>query len=236
MKNKILALIICRLNSKRLPKKMIKKINNKKTIDIIISRIKKVKMIDNIILLTSNNPIDKKFVEIAKNHKIKILRGSEHNVLNRINSAIRKIDYTYKYIVRVNGDCPLLMPSIIDNDIKNFIKSNSDLYSPFYKNKKPFGFSFVIFKKRILFKIERLAKKKKYKEHIENFCFDNKKKFKILTDKINKNSRYYCPNLKLVLDTEKDLKRIRFLFKKLKNIPINKQPYEAIKIFKKKNA
>ena len=39
---------------------MIKKINNKKTIDIIISRIKKVKMIDNIILLTSNNPIDKK--------------------------------------------------------------------------------------------------------------------------------------------------------------------------------
>ena len=43
---------------------------------------------------------------------------------------------------------------------------------------KPFGFSFVIFKRETLFKIERSTRKKKYLEHIENYCFDNLKNLK----------------------------------------------------------
>jgi spore coat polysaccharide biosynthesis protein SpsF len=235
MKNKVLAFVICRLNSQRLRNKMIKKINNKRIIDIVITRLKQTKMIDEIILLTSDKKIDNKFIDIAKNHKIKIFRGSEHNVLNRINSSLRKINFNYKFIVRANGDCPLLMPNIIDADIRKFIKSNHDLYSPFYYNKKPFGFSFVIFKRHTLFKIEKQTKKKKYLEHIENYCFDNNDNFQILKDNITKLSKYYCPKLKLVLDTKDDFQKIKYYFNKLKNIPIKKQAFRAIRLFKKNN-
>ena len=38
--------------------------------------------------------------------------------------------------------------------------------------------------KRNPFKIERSTRKKKYLEHIENYCFENLKKFKILRDNI----------------------------------------------------
>ena len=166
MKNKVVALVICRLNSRRLPYKMIKKINGKTIIDIVISRLKASKMIDEIILLTTNNKVDDKFLKIAKKNQINIFRGSEQNVLNRVNTCLKKTKFPYKYIVRANGDCPLLMPNIIDSDIKKFIKSKCHLYSPFYKNKKPFGFSFVIFKRGTLFKIEKLTRKKKYLEYI----------------------------------------------------------------------
>ena len=232
MKNKVLAFVICRLNSKRLPYKMLKKINGITVIDIVISRLKQTQMIDKIILLTSNKKIDDKFINVAKKNKISILRGSELNVLNRINVSLGKIDHNYKYIVRANGDCPLLMPDIIDMDIKKFIKSKKDLYSPFYKNKKPFGFSFVIFKRNTLFRIEKSTKKMKYLEHIENYCFDNLKKFKLLKDNTSKSSKFYCPKLKLVLDTNYDLKKIKYYFNKLKKVPIKKQALKLINLFK----
>ena len=234
MKDKVVALVICRLNSHRLPNKMLKKINGKTIIDIVISRLKASKMIDEIILLTTNNKIDDKFLKVAKKNKINICRGSEHNVLNRVNRCLKKIKTPYKYIVRANGDCPLLMPNIIDADIKKFIKNKHDLYSPFYKNKKPFGFSFVIFKRETLFKIERSTRKKKYLEHIENYCFDNLKKFKILRDNISKFSKFYCPDLQLVLDTKDDLNKIRFYTDKLNGVPLKKQAIKIINIFKSK--
>ncbi len=232
MKNKVLAFIICRLNSKRLPYKMLKKINGITVIDIVISRLKQSKMIDEIVLLTSKKKIDDKFLKIAEKNKINILRGPELNVLKRINVSLSKIGYNYRYIVRANGDCPLLMPNIIDKDIKKFIKSKKDLYSPFYKNKKPFGFSFVIFKRNTLFKIEKSTKKMKYLEHIENYCFDNLEKFNILKDNISKFSKFYCPNLKLVLDSNDDLKKIKYYFNKLKNVPLEKQALRLINLFK----
>lgn len=232
MKDKVLALVICRLNAKRLPNKMIKKINGKTIIEIVISRLKASKNIDEIVLVTTSKKIDDKFLRIAKQNKINIFRGSEQNVLNRINTCLKNIKFPYKYIVRANGDCPLLMPNIIDVDIKKFIKSKHDLYSPFYKNKKPFGFSFVIFKRHTLFKIEKLTKKKKYLEHIENYCFDNLRKFKVLKDDISKFSKYYCPDLQLVLDTKNDLKKIKFYINKLNEVPLKEQATKIINLFK----
>ena len=103
MKDKVVALVICRIHM--IANKMLKKINGKTIIDIVISRLKASKMIDEIILLTTNNKIDDKFLKVAKKNKINICRGSEHNVLNRVNRCL-KIKTPYKYIVRANGDCP----------------------------------------------------------------------------------------------------------------------------------
>ena len=72
----------------------------------------------------------------------------------------------------------------------------------------------------------------KYLEHIENYCFDNLKKFKLLKDNTSKSSKFYCPKLKLVLDTNYDLKKIKYYFNKLKKVPIKKQALKLINLFK----
>ena len=68
---------------------------------------------------------------------------------------------------------------------------------------------------------------------MENFCFDNRKRFKVLLSKLTKNSQIYCPNLSVTMDTYKDLKKIRKYYSLIKNKPIERQPLLLINHFKK---
>ena len=72
-----------------------------------------------------------------------------------------------------------------------------------------------------------------YREHVENFCFDNRKRFKVLLSKLSKNSEMYCPDLNVTMDTYQDLKKIRNYYSLIKNKPIEYQPLCLINHFKK---
>ena len=231
--NKVVAVVLARLRSSRLKNKMLRKIHGKKVIDLFINRLKKCKKIDEIILATSDVSRDQIFKKISKNHKIRFFSGSEKDVVDRLNKATQMLN-SEDIIVRANADNPIFMPTIVDKDIINFKKNNYDIFSPFHKNKLPFGYSFVIFKKSCILKIDDLAKKTNYREHVENFCFDNRKKFKVLLSKLNKNSQLYCPNLSVTMDTYKDLKKIRKYYSLIKYKPIEHQPLFLINYFKKK--
>ncbi len=212
---------------------MLRKIDGQRSIDLFIKRLKKCEEIEDIILATSSLPQDKVFKKISKNHNIKFFCGSETDVVERLNKATSELDQE-DIIVRANADNPIFMPTIVDNDIKKFKKKNFDIFSPFHKNKLPFGYSFVIFKKSCILKINNFAKKKYYREHVENFCFDNKRKFKVLLSKISKNSKFYCPDLSVTVDTIEDLKKIRKYYSIVKKKLVKDQPINLINYFKNK--
>ena len=68
---KVTAIVLARLLSTRLKKKMLRKIDGQRVIDLFINRLKKCKKVNEIILATSSAYHDKIFKKIAKNHKIK---------------------------------------------------------------------------------------------------------------------------------------------------------------------
>jgi spore coat polysaccharide biosynthesis protein SpsF len=229
-KDKVLAIIVCRMGSTRLKNKIFLKIQKKPIIQIIYEKLSVCKNIDKIIIATSKNKNDNKIENFAIKKKISYFRGSEKNVLKRIHDA--SLYYkNFNIIVRANTDCPLFMPTILDRDILRFKKSNYHLLSPFFKNVIPFGFSFVIFKLLTLKKILKLAKHKKYKEHIENFCFDNLSKFRLYPNTYKK--KYMSSNLSLTLDTKNDFKKIKYIFKKLNCLNKNIKPEKIITLSKK---
>jgi spore coat polysaccharide biosynthesis protein SpsF len=228
---KVTAIVLARLLSTRLKKKMLRKIDGQRSIDLFINRLKKCKKVNEIILATSSAYHDKIFKKIAKNHKIKFFSGSENDVLDRLNRATSHLD-SEDVIVRANADNPIFMPTIVDTDIENFKKLNYEVFSPFFKNKLPFGYSFTIFKKSCISKINVLAKKKLHREHVENYCFDNRKKIRVLLSNISKNSKFYCPSLSVTMDTEKDLKKIRKYYSIIKKKLIKDQPINLINYFK----
>ena len=82
------------------------------------------------------------------------------------------------------------------------------------------AFHLFFLKEKHFLKLKRLATKKIYKEHIENYCFDYPRKFKIYPNRYKK--KYHGSNIKLTLDTIEDFKKL----KKLNNV---------IKIDSKKN-
>jgi spore coat polysaccharide biosynthesis protein SpsF len=229
-KKKVLAIILCRNNSSRLKNKLKLKIGKKTCFEFFFNRLKKCKNIDEYIIATTKNKNDNYFVNFAKKNKINIFRGSEKNVLKRMIGAYKSLNKRFDIIVRCNSDNILIMPNIIDLDINEFLKSKSDFFSPFHKNRIPFGYSLSLFKLKKLIEISKKKLKKKYTEHVDNYFLDNEDKIQILK-KFKK--KYYCPNLFLTLDTKFDYKRIKFYANKIKKVPMKNQARKLIKIFNK---
>ena len=93
---KFLTTIEARLDSTRLPGKVIYPLSGKTTVlDVLIQRIKKSKNINKIILATSKKKKNSKVIKIAKKNKIFFFRGSENNVLERLVKCTK--NYKEKY-------------------------------------------------------------------------------------------------------------------------------------------
>src|SRR5260221_13418182 len=116
------AIIQARINSTRLPGKVLKIIEGKPLLFYVIERLKKAKKVKNIILAipdTKENDILEKF---AKENKITYFRGNENDVLSRFYFAAKQ--FKSKDILRVCADRPLLDPALIDFVIDKYIECN----------------------------------------------------------------------------------------------------------------
>ena len=109
-------IIQARLGSKRLPRKVLRKINNKSILEIIFRRLSKSKNANDIIFAIPNNEENlelKKFIK--KKLKAKVFLGPESNVLKRYYLAAKK--FKSKIIVRITSDCPFVDPKMVDEYI-----------------------------------------------------------------------------------------------------------------------
>lgn len=107
--------ITVRTDSSRLPNKALMKILRKPTIELVILRAKSVKNIDQIVLCTTERPIDDEIVEISKRCGIDYFRGSLEDKLERWLGATRKggVDF----FVTVDGDDLFCDPELIESAI-----------------------------------------------------------------------------------------------------------------------
>ena len=76
-------IIEARMNSSRLPGKVLKKVLGKSLLEFMIERIKKAKFVDEIIVSTTTKKNDDQIVKILEKSKVKFYRGSENDVLDR---------------------------------------------------------------------------------------------------------------------------------------------------------
>ncbi len=134
-KNKVLALIPTRLNSRRLPAKALLPINNIPIIIHVYRRTLLSKYVDEAIICCD----DKKILKVAKKFGAKAMITSKHhpNGTDRICEAYKKIRNNYQLIVDVQGDEPLISPRHIDKVINYHLKNkkNVDIVLPNLKIK-----------------------------------------------------------------------------------------------------
>lgn len=224
---KVIATIEGRLNSKRLPKKLLLPLNGTTIIEFLIKRLKQSKLIDAIVIATTKKKIDDNLVKIAKKHKINYYRGSEQNVLKRVYEAANK--YQADIIVQVSGDSPLTDPKIIDTWIKIFKRRKPDIFSEDWGN-LPTGLTAPIINIKALKKSLALTNNKNDLEHVTRFIFRNPKKFNIKFYSSKKNQQF--SNLNLCIDEIEDYNLVNSFIKMNKGRDMNLP--EIIKFFKKK--
>ena len=155
----MLCIIQARCGSKRLRRKIFKKIKNIRIIDMVINKVKKSKKISDIIIVTSKYKVDDDIETYCKNKKIKIFRGSLNNVASRF-FEVSKI-YNLKKVIRVSCDSPFINHKIIDKGITLSKKSNYDIITNVFPRTFPKGLSFEIIKTSLIKKYIGLFSKKK---------------------------------------------------------------------------
>ena len=115
-------IVQARLNSNRLPSKVLLKIGNKTILEIINSRLKKIKLIDKIVYAIPKSKNNLKLFNFLKKKKLKIFLGSEKNVLQRFLNVSKK--YKAKNIVRITADCPFVDRNLIQKMMKFYLNND----------------------------------------------------------------------------------------------------------------
>jgi len=127
--NKEVAVIIqARLNSQRIPQKMIKPFAGTTLTDIFMEKVKMCKSfpIDNF-YLSANEP---ELIEIAKKHKINVFLRSHESAMSEGTPMSLMYEWhnklPHKYVVLINACVPFLKPETIDSFVEAYIQSDKD--------------------------------------------------------------------------------------------------------------
>jgi len=204
--NKVLAIVQARYKSARLPGKVCKSIvKNKTLLELLIRRLSLSKKIDQIVVATTNDPLDKQIIKICNKIKIKTYLGSQDNVLKRYLGAAKK--FKAKFIVRITSDCPLIDPQLVDKVINLFFQKNLDYCSNRHLGTYPDGLDVEVFNLKSLIFSNKKAKTKFDIEHVTPYMIKN--------NTFKKNylySKKNYSNLRWTVDEAVDLKVIKKIF------------------------
>ena len=208
---KIAAIVQARMTSTRLPGKVLMEIVGKPMLWHVVNRLKFSKKLDNIILAIPNTKENDILEKFAKNNKIKYFRGSEEDVLSRYYEAAKKFDIDV--VVRITSDCPLIDPEIVDVVIERHLKSNADYTANILKRTFPKGLDTEVFSFEVLEKAYQKAKEMYQREHVTPYIYENSSIFKL--QNIEADDKLRQPELRLTVDTKKDLKLVREIYRHL---------------------
>lgn len=207
----IVACIQARMESTRLPGKVLKQIDTKPMLWHLWNRLINSKSIDQVVVATSELPSNDPIFDFCNSHNIKCFRGSEDDVVDRVYNAA--IAFKADTIVAVTGDCPLVDPEIADRVINEFLRHRPHLCATSPSYTYPDGFGSEVLSMQTLKLIHQEAKGAMEREHLTVFLRKNRPRFQI---RFLENPAY-CPfsDLHLSVDDEHDFELVRKIFKAL---------------------
>ena len=124
---KVIALVQARLGSVRLPEKVLRQIADKPLIELLLTRLSCSTEIDQIVVATSEEPLDNKLQLFVESLGFQCSRGSEKDVLKRFYESAKS--FNADIVVRITGDCPLIDARLVDQCIQGFKDANVDYFS-----------------------------------------------------------------------------------------------------------
>jgi len=212
IKHKVLAVIVARMESTRLPGKAVLDINGKPAICHLFGRIKESidrKYIDTAAFCTTTETSDDRLVEIAGEYPVKIYRGSVEDVLSRMMLAIED-NSDHDIILRITGDDILIDPEYLKKTVDYYLKTNSH-----YTDAKmlPSGVEVEVFDAYILKLIYELSRDSSGTEYLTNYIKNNSDQFNISSLPVSKK---HAKRIRLTLDTREDYEVIRTFLEHMK--------------------
>lgn len=209
----IAAIIQIRMESSRLPGKIMLNLCNKPMIYHVCNRLKVSKWINKIIIATTDQASDNPIEEWSAQNEITCFRGNVDNVLSRYYYAANEAEA--EVIVRITGDDPFKDVTIIDKVIEMLLQDDLDFAYNNFPPSFPEGLDVEVFSFAALKEAFENSTDDFEKEHVTQYFYRNPTLFK------NKNYFHVedVSYLRLTVDTQNDFELASEIYNRL--YPIN---------------
>ena len=203
---KIGVVVAARLDSTRLPGKVLTPLDHRGncSIDLILNAVKQSQIRDNIVIATTNRPLDEPIENHVRALGVSIFKGATNDLVQRHYQA--GIYFGFDWQIRITADCPLITPALIDGCLHQF-KVGCDETIDLYTTKTRFepGLDLEFIRTSAL-KTHHTEMSALEREHLTMFFYNklmNRVKFFRTFDPRNLNSETF------LLDTRHDLDCIK---------------------------
>lgn len=217
---RIVIAVVCRLKSKRLPKKALLPIHGVPSIERCLLNCLDVPEVNEVVLATSTHKQDEQLAGYTLDGRVKVLRGDPDNVVKRMLqvSELAPSDI----ILRVTGDSPVISKEVISYLIKSHLANGSDFT---IAENAAIGTTGDVITIEALNRLNNYSGSMNYTEYMSYYFLNNPQYFSI--NKVKIPEEFLIPGARLTLDEPNDLKMLESIFSGLN---IGREPVSINKI------
>lgn len=198
-------IIQARMGSSRLPGKTLETLGAATVLDWVVTRSRLADRVDEIIVATSDDPIDDPIGHFCESREITCIRGDSLDVLERYQVAL--LQTTANEIVRITADCPLLDPGIVDLAIATRRDHDLDYVSTSLDGRYPRGLDVEVVRRSVLETAASEATDPDEREHVTLFVYRRPERFSCAPVVCPSWAQH--PELRITVDEIQDLEVVR---------------------------
>lgn len=195
-------IIQARMDSTRLPGKVLKPIAGKALLDHVLGRLSLLVYPVQIVVATSDLPQDDAIVKHCLSSGVAVFRGSETDVLDRYYQCAR--ENCFEHVVRLTADNPFTDIEELQRLIEQHLIQRNNYTHSF--GSMPLGVGAEIFTFAALERSAREGHDPNHREHVNEYIQEHPDLFKIGVLAIPAAKTH--PHLRLTVDTEDDYQRV----------------------------
>lgn len=206
---KVVAVVQARMESTRLPGKVLMDIEGQTMLGRVIERVRQARELNDVVVATTDRPADKAIVEACGQLGVAVYQGDSDDVLDRYYQVVKQ--HEARVVVRVTADCPLIDPEIIDQVVTVFLEDEADYASNTLTRSYPRGLDVEVFSTAALERAWGEADQQHQREHVTPYFYQNPKLFKLKAVAHAED----LSHLRWTVDRQEDLELVREIYSRL---------------------
>lgn len=206
---KKVVILQARLNSSRLPRRVLAELAGRPVIHHILDRLETSRELDEICVAIPESESDDELAQALAGRDVHLTRGPESNVLTRF--IIAAHETRADIIVRAAADNPLVDAEVMDEQLRYVVERPETDYV--YTKDLPLGVSTETFTQKTLDKLDFLARTQLMRKHVTYYLVQNPAPFNVVL--LDPPSDLAHPEFRLTLGTEEDLALLQSIYGEL---------------------
>ncbi len=162
-RERIGAVIPCRLDSTRLPRKVLRRVRGRALLDRVLDRCRGVAGLDLIVVATTDRAVDDPIADHAAAQGVLVYRGRLDDVGQRLLGAARAHDLDW--IARVNADSPFVDPRLLEAAIATVRAGSVDFVTNLHPRTFPYGVSVELVRTQVYERLVELREGPEERDH-----------------------------------------------------------------------